>query len=395
MLRRSIARGVTNLETTDGATSRVGPLRDRQHQLLQEIGALTTRLENVSRDSRSRADFAGELAEQSNRLAAVGVADVVGVVDQACPLCGTHLNERHASVEAIRSHLADITGRLASVRSIEPIADSAKEDLERRIGELQSELRGIDREIRAATEASAQLTLNADRQNQQAYVSGRIAEFLSALPPSDDAVGRLAARVAALNEEVHQLTDDLDPATARVRAESMLRMISQDLTVWANRLKLGYSESSVQLSLDALSVVADTAEGPVPLERMGSAATIIGYHVAAHLALHKWFINAGRPVPSFLMLDQPSQAFFPDDVIRDEDERMTDDDRERITALYDLIRGVIAELNGALQVIIVDHANLDLEWFQASVVENWRRGNALVPSDWINLPSPESAEQSS
>ena len=34
-------------------------------------------------------------------------------------------------------------------------------------------------------------------------------------------------------------------------------------------------------------VIADTLNGPVPLFRMGSAENWVGYHVLAHLALHK------------------------------------------------------------------------------------------------------------
>jgi intergrase/recombinase len=116
---------------------------------------------------------------------------------------------------------------------------------------------------------------------------------------------------------------------------------------------------------------------------MGSAANVMGYHVAAHLALHKWFIEQSRPVPGFLILDQPSQVFFPDDVRRAEDEAITDEDRERITALYALILRVIGSLGERLQVVVLDHANLDEDWFQERVVENWRNGRALVPEGWI------------
>jgi Protein of unknown function (DUF3732) len=117
---------------------------------------------------------------------------------------------------------------------------------------------------------------------------------------------------------------------------------------------------------------------------MGSAANIIGYHVAAHLALHKWFIEQGRPMPQFLMLDQPSQAFYPDDVLRPEDDEISDEDRARVTALYTLLRTVTTALDNRLQVIVLDHANLNVSWFQDAVVANWRFGEALVPSSWID-----------
>jgi len=34
-------------------------------------------------------------------------------------------------------------------------------------------------------------------------------------------------------------------------------------------------------------------------------------------------------------------------------------------------------------VIVLDHANLNVSWFQEAVVANWRFGEALVPSSWL------------
>jgi hypothetical protein len=60
-----------------------------------------------------------------------------------------------------------------------------------------------------------------------------------------------------------------------------------------------------------LTVVADTLDGPVPLSRMGSGENWVGYHVLAHLTLHKWFRQKNRRVPGFVIFDHPSQAHYP------------------------------------------------------------------------------------
>jgi hypothetical protein len=64
--------------------------------------------------------------------------------------------------------------------------------------------------------------------------------------------------------------------------------------------------------------VTDTSDGPLPLQRIGSAANWIGYHLATHLALHQFFVENDRPVPRFLMIDQPTQAFYPSDTAKNE-----------------------------------------------------------------------------
>jgi Protein of unknown function (DUF3732) len=77
---------------------------------------------------------------------------------------------------------------------------------------------------------------------------------------------------------------------------------------YASRLQLEHGENSLRLDQKNLTVVADTVYGPLSLPQIGSGENWVGYRVAAHLALHKLFRTLDRPVPAFLMLDQPSQA---------------------------------------------------------------------------------------
>lgn len=75
------------------------------------------------------------------------------------------------------------------------------------------------------------------------------------------------------------------------------------MTRWPDRLQLEHAGTSVRLDLRQLTVVADTDAGPAPLSRIGSAATWVGYHLVAHLALHRHFVRNDRPVPHLLMID--------------------------------------------------------------------------------------------
>jgi len=129
--------------------------------------------------------------------------------------------------------------------------------------------------------------------------------------------------------------------------------------------------------------VADTKNGPVPMERMGSGENWVGYHLIAHLALHEWFTQQNRPVPRFLFLDQPSQVYFPpervvDGSIRDVDE----EDRQAVMRMFRLVFDVAESLAPHFQVVITEHADIAEEWFQRSVAERWRGGLKLVPEDW-------------
>lgn len=92
------------------------------------------------------------------------------------------------------------------------------------------------------------------------------------------------------------------------------------------------------------------AQGPAYMDRgeIGSGMNWVGYHLSAYLALQDFFINNTRPVPHFLVLDQPSQAFFSRDRDRGGNlDELTDTDREHTRQLYELVHQVVAGLEGA------------------------------------------------
>jgi hypothetical protein len=110
---------------------------------------------------------------------------------------------------------------------------------------------------------------------------------------------------------VAMLEQELDPDAARERLDTFLNIIGRYMTEYSDGLELEHRGSQLRLDPRSLTVIADTLNGPVPLFRMGSGENWVGYHVLAHLALHKWFRQKRRPVPAFLFLDQPSQAHYP------------------------------------------------------------------------------------
>jgi hypothetical protein len=122
----------------------------------------------------------------------------------------------------------------------------------------------------------------------------------------------------------------------------------------------------------------------VVLYRIGSGENWVGYQVLAHPALHKWFRQKRRPVPSFLIFDQPSQAHYPPE--RDAEgsiNALKDEDKTAVLQLFKLISTAAQELAPGLQIIVMDHADLKDSWFETAVVERWRGGMKLIPSDWI------------
>ena len=100
------------------------------------------------------------------------------------------------------------------------------------------------------------------------------------------------------------------------------------------------------------------------------------------VGLHKHFVERDRPVPHFLVLDQPTQAYFPPDPPAGTELPETDADRQAVTRMFELFRDVVAQLAPNFQILVLDHLKLDTQWFATSIVEEWRDGLKLIPPHW-------------
>ena len=215
-----------------------------------------------------------------------------------------------------------------------------------------------------------------DLNDRRAKVFGRISYWLENVELADD-TAQAKRRIKELEGRIAEIDAILSNESVKDRVSSALSVIQNDLTIWAKELDMEYSGSPYRLDMGKVTIVVDHGR-PIPLKEMGSAANWLGSHLITMFGLHKYFINNYRPVPSFLFLDQPSQVYFPEGSTADKDM-----DVQAVTKIFSFIRKRVAELDGKMQVIVVDHAKLEDDDFTTETVEDWKyTGNKLVPTDW-------------
>jgi hypothetical protein len=240
----------------------------------------------------------------------------------------------------------------------------------------------MDAALRAVVEGDDSVDIAAAGERRE-FTRGRISATLDVMRRIDEnEIARLAREAESVERRVAALAAELDDDEASMRLDSCLLEVGREMTVLAKRLSLEHP-GSMRLDLAKATVITETDQGPAPLWRVGSAENWIGAHLIAHLALHKFFIAKDRPVPRFLMLDQPTQAWYPSEVEESDGVPVADSDKEAVRAIFRLLLDVATELAPDFQVIVCDHANLPETWFQDAVVHNWRGGERLIPVDWI------------
>lgn len=358
-------------------------LADERGRLLGEQRRLRDQIIAIRTFERDERGFSQEASEQQARLKTIGIFDS-SEPEHICPLCSQDLPAtlQLPSATDVAGTLSAVSAKLSSVTRAAPQIEKAIAELESRLQSVQGVLARNRIEMESVRAANDQIAQLQDQAAKQAHVLGRISLYLESIPELPDTKA-LLHRVDELRSRCAKLEEELSDELVRDRLDSIMSIIGGRMTAWARQLDLEHSKFPLRLDIKKLTIVADTADGPVPMDRMGSGENWVGYHLIAHLALHEWFSQRHRPVPRFLFLDQPSQVYFPPEKDVEGSMRLiSENDRAAVSRMFKFVFDVVAALSPGFQAIVTEHADLNEDWYQMRIVERWRGDTKLVPEDW-------------
>jgi len=358
-------------------------LRSEQATIQRRLGDLNQDLRAARTFLSAQTEFSREASEQASRLRSMGFYKKAddGSLNE-CPICQSSLKTPPPEVRQISAALERVDAQLIATHRESPHIQAHIAELSSEIEGLSIQLREVQSELARAVAGDANAKAAQDQLVARARYLGKLSDFLETFKPDEDG--------ADLDEQIREQRLLIETLRDRVNSEEMaskmdtfLNFIGQKMTEYSRELELEHSGSSLRLDLKKLTVVADTEDGPIPLNRMGSGENWVGYHVLAHLALHWWLRKRNRPVPAFLIFDQPTQAYYPPDRVEGGLDQLKDDaDRVAVQALFELMHSACQEIEAPFQLIVLDHAHLAETWFEECIVEEWRGGDALVPHHW-------------
>ncbi|MFR5632696.1 MAG: DUF3732 domain-containing protein [Monoglobales bacterium] len=361
----------------------VGSGMDRLTFLQNELEKNKNDLEeiNISLDNARRfigetVGYYSEAHHQKKRLESIGLFEQLDFNPGKCPLCSGQLEQPLPEVEMIKASIVNLDKSIANVTREQPKLRSFISDLEVEREKKREEIRRLETEIDGlytqADEGKRLRDLNARR----AKVVGRISLWIESVENDIDS-DKQEQVVEGIENRLKEIEEILDHDSVEERKQSALSRIQGDMTKWAKELQLEHCDNPYRLDLNKVTVVVDKPERPVPLKQLGSGSNWVGVHLITYFALQQFFINANRPVPRFLFLDQPSQVYFPSEL----DERQID--WNEVNKMYQFIIERTKEVKGELQVIVVDHADLKNNSFRKFICEDWWPiDENLVPIDW-------------
>lgn len=358
-------------------------LQSKLQEIRDEFDEIGISLDNARKFVGETAGYSGEAQHQKMRLESIGLFEQLTFNPEKCPLCSGTLEQPLPSVEMIKASIVNLDKSIANVTREQPKLRAFISDLEREREKKQEEIKALEAEIDGLYQQESERARLRDINARRGKVVGRISLWVESVE-NDTESEKQEQVVKRIEGRIKEIDDILDRDSVEERKQSALSRIQEDMTKWAKALQLEHSDNPYRLDLNKVTVVVDKPERPVPLKQLGSGSNWVGVHLIAYFALQRFFVNANRPVPRFLFLDQPSQVYFPSEL----DEKQID--WNEVNIMYQFIIDRTIELNGKLQVIVVDHADLKEDSFRQFICENWWPiDKNLVPSDWYENTSQQ------
>jgi len=374
---------------SDDDGSRISQLEDELGQLRVDRRDTQARIDAAQLFAKRAGGYESEAAEQVDRLASIkALPKNPNTGEWQWPFSERNL--------ALQSPLATVLlNELKSLDNELRIATGQRPKLEGYLAELSDKADGIvgnvkqkEAELSAAISANEVIEQMGNRNNAAARVVGRISLFLETLLPNFD-LAKLEVESRRLSNKVKQLEEQIGADDSNERLTSILNNISAHVSQYILKFDAEFGPYPARLNLTQLTIIFDRPDRPVPMGRTGGGENHLAYHLSALLALHLFAAKNNRPIPRFLLIDQPTQVYFPSEqVYREADGSVqrteTDADLDAVRRLFELLLKFTQEDVPGFQLIVTEHANLREQWFQDALVEQpWTKPPALVPEDWI------------
>ncbi|MDO9044775.1 MAG: DUF3732 domain-containing protein [Methanobacteriaceae archaeon] len=356
-------------------------LQEEELSLRQEGSFLQRQLRSVEKLFSDGEGYSKEAEIHLMRLKSLELFDEESG-DLTCPICNSSLEDNSiATINDLKESFSNLNSQMSSVEKESPQLQKAIRELKEKLDSVNKQLDDNKKAIDSIQKNTRELREIKEYNNRLSFMKGKISLYLDSLPQIEDG-SDLLDEIKTTKDEIDSLNSELISENIEERLNSIMNIINNYMGSWAKEFELEHSESVFRLDIKKLTVIADTESGPITMDSMGSAENWLGCHLMTYFALHKWFVKQLRPLPRFLLLDQPSQVYFPEEIDFNEDEEDNRVDVEKVKKIYKSAIDLTNELESELQIIMTDHANFNDEWFQECVIANWREGNKLVPTDW-------------
>ena len=385
-------------------TEKVEELDKRRISLIRVLNDLKNDLSKLERFDRSKNLYISEVVTEIDvRLKPIDWF-LAQNGTELCPFCNSRSEKALEELLSLKDVQETNKVILADYDKTEFSFEKEKLEIKSKITETEKLLNKINNNIKILIEEN-----EGEHQRFQNVFefAGKIEHVLENLEKISS-TGTLNQELKVIDEKILSRRKSLDLLKAKFNESSCLDKLSDIITSYVRILPIENREAR-RVKLDprnSLNIkVEDTTSGNLTfLSKIGSGANHMCYHLATLLGLHEYFQTLPSEgkinyIPSFLILDQFSQVYFPE-AYPDPNEKRPKKDQDKIsqdikntTDVFKACSKFMENTDYATQIIILEHAPIET-WkgvHHIQLAKEWRgdksipasKFDALIPLEWL------------
>ncbi|MDU6040663.1 MAG: DUF3732 domain-containing protein [Clostridium butyricum] len=368
-------------------------LKNEEEKISNEISLRRFKLSKLESLLSSEHLYEQYVGIQQKRLAPVGWFKDKVEEYNCCPIC------KSVSTSA-KEKVDDLLNLLDNISSATKNFDTSYDLLDKETAQLKKELIDLESKINIIRTHKQKLENSNKSAEETKQTTENIFRFLGRLELSLENLDNitedntLSEQIQKLKKRISNLEEKVDESTIKSRTNNALYSISKLIRIYGKCIGVDRYEDTAELSIADLNIkIKNNANKWDYLWEIGSGANWMGYHISTLLAIHEFLLTLeDSHVPSFLVIDQPSQVFFPEKWSGEVENKVKEsiqnqerlDDMTRTHNIFSTLKESITRNKGSIQIIVLDHADEEA-WknIDVKVAGRWRGEEALIPKEWI------------
>lgn len=300
----------------------------------------------------------------------------------SCPICNNPVEEINQNIKKLEDSKAKLVDELTKLNSFSQDSTQILERFREKQKELSNQIKILSLNINQISSQNSVVGEEKKKREEIIYKKGVIETTIKNLLEQ--------VNLSNYNSELVELKEQLEIINSKlskyVELKSFKKTTELFLKIQMDRIanKLDFENElrpiDFHFDIDSFSFYHMHNKTKIRLDEMGSGANWLACHISIFLSfLHLSCSNKKSVIPSFLIIDQPSQVYFPRTAKKDE---LNTEEKNEFDNNIDEVRNIFKVLNEEIelifektgrkpQIIVLEHSNDDA--FKKHIIRDWNK----------------------
>ncbi len=307
----------------------------------------------------------------------------------ACPLCDNSVSHVSENIKKLNDSKSKLIEELTKVNTFSKDSTQIIENFRKDLRDIKAKIKSISKNIEILTKENVDIEKIKGKRESIIHQKGVLETTIKHLLESND--------LSKFNSDLNALKEQLKEYNKRISKYKNIKQFKAETELFIKEQmdriasKLDFEEElkpiDFHFNIDDFSFYHKHKSDKIRLYEMGSGANWLACHLSLFLSfLHLSCSNSDSIIPTFLMIDQPSQVYFPrtakKNELDSEDVEKYDENIKQVINIFTVLNEEIQLIHKNTkvkpQIIVLEHAKEDE--FEEFIIKDWKKseGGGLI-----------------